>query len=161
MKKLRGITGLIAIALAVTACGPIDENVYPGTPTPSATTTADATQEPEKEEETTEPEPEKELTLGADVEKALLKANAVEKFTQLETSSPGFAITNIEAINEITIRAHIQETLADDEAENTARWISQMSCTDVPDAETIVIRDASGTDRNCYAAKINKLPACN
>lgn len=160
MKKLRGITGLIAITLAVTACGPIDENIYPGTPTPSATATADATQEPEKEE-TPEPEPEKELTLGKDVEKALLAANGTKKFTELEESSPGFAITSIETINETTIRAHIQETLDDDEAENTARWISQMSCMDVPDTSVVVIRDTSGTDRNYYTAKINKLPACN
>lgn len=97
--------------------------------------------------------------LGQRVEEAALSAAAVSSFTEMPTS-PVVAVTEIEDMGASTIRVYVQESLTDPARDDVARWFFNMTCMDVPDVDTIVVRDASGLDSNHYARDLSNMPAC-
>lgn len=97
--------------------------------------------------------------LGQRVEEAALSAAAVSSFTEMPTS-PVVAVTEIEDMGASTIRVYVQESLTDPARDDVARWFFNMTCMDVPDVDTIVVRDVSGLDSNHYARDLSNMPAC-
>lgn len=130
-------------------------------PTPTETRASEAASEQPTEEPSESAEEEAGPTVAEQVEAAVLDGNAVDSFQGLPATSPGFYVTELEDMGADTIRAHVQEQLADADRERTAHWLANMSCTDVPDLDTIVVRDTSGIDSNHYLREIEGLlPAC-
>lgn len=169
-----GFIGIVIFGLILTAVGyePEEPEAQPAPTTTSAPAPAPTT-EPEEAattqapEPTTEPEPEPEPTepaedeLGQRVEQALLDGNVVDDFRQLSPESPGFYITEIETLNTSTIRVHLQDSFTDSERDDAARWVFNMSCINVPELDTVVIRDTSGLDSNHYAHDFPRIGACS
>lgn len=131
---------------------------------PAETDTPDPDEAPEPEP-TSEPVEEPEVPNGDElamsVEQALLDSNVVESFIELNETSPGHAITQVEGLNDSTVRIYVQELLSDEETETTAHWVFNMSCMDEPNLNVVVIRDLGGVDRNFYANDFVRLPACS
>ena len=113
----------------------------------------------EKETEDDDEEADEENVLAEDLEAALLESNVVDSFRELQPTSPGYYISEIEAVTDTTARIYIQTELSDDESEQTARWIFNHGCTQV-DVETVVIQDTTGTDTNYYADRMNPPVLC-
>ncbi|WP_143244732.1 hypothetical protein [Agrococcus casei] len=131
------------------ATEPAEETDAAETETPDEPAVDEVTEEPtETETETPTADP---SDLAADVEAAVLASNGVSAFSELGTSSPGYAITGIEEITSSTIRVQVQQQLTDAERDDTARWVFNMSCDAVPALGTVVITDISGIDHNWYA----------
>ena len=130
-------------------------------PTPTETRASETASEQPTEAPSESTEEEAGPTVAEQVEAAALTGNGVESFQGLPATSPGFYIAELEDMGAGTIRAHIQELLTDADRERTAHWLANMSCTDVPDLDTIVVRDTSGIDSNHYLREIEGLlPAC-
>lgn len=73
---------------------------------------------------------------------------------------PYYAITGFESIGRSTVRVNVQEPMTDDEEEQMARWFFNMTCQEVPELDTLVVRDTSGVDSNFYASRYPDMPYC-
>lgn len=134
------------------------------TPEPERTTEEPETQEPEPEPTTAaaeEDEPQAADSLAQRVEEEVLGQAMVDSFQDLGADSPAWAITEIEDISTGTIRAHVQDAQTDDQAEQTARWLMNMSCHNIEELTTVVVRDTSGVDRNHFVWSVNPPTICN
>ncbi len=140
----------------------------PATPSETAATEAEApasdqvTEAPAESSEATPTASPEEATesLSARVAAAALEANAVDSFQELQATSPGFWISEIEDVSAGTIRVYLQDDFTDTEQEDTARWLANMTCQNVDDLDTIVTQDTTGTDKNNFLRNLDILPAC-
>ena len=157
----------LLVILMISSLAGTDTESTASNPTPTVTKTHEAVSPEPVQTTNPEPTPEPEVTeeevpevdLATDVEEALLSGNAVSDFQQLNPTSPGFWISEIESTNSSTIRVHIAADLTDTERDQTARWVSNMACTTVADLETIIVRDTSGRDSNHYVNRMS--PMCD
>lgn len=100
-------------------------------------------------------------SLAAEVESALLAANAVDSLRALSAESPGFWIAQFEDISADTLRVYVQTELTDSERDRFAHWVINMSCLNVEELSTVVVRDTTGIDSNHYKNRIQGIiPAC-
>lgn len=96
------------------------------------------------------------------VEKTVLDAAAVDKFSELGSDSPAFAVTKVEDISSGTIRVYVQDSLTDDQSADVARWFMNMGCgsDDSLKLDTVVVRDTSGVDRNNFTSMMDPITLC-
>ena len=155
------VWAIAAIILIAGASQGFNTGAPTAAPTPSVTPSpVESSSEPTPSESPTETE-ETGPTVAEQAEAAVLDGNAVDSFQGLPATSPGFYVAELEDMGAGTIRAHVQEQLTDADRERTAHWLANMSCTSVPDLDTIVVRDTSGIDSNHYLREIEGLlPAC-
>lgn len=133
--------------------------------TPPAT--EEATSEPPKPAETEavgEPEdadePEGE-SLAKRVEEAAYRAAMIDNFQEMSSDSPVWAVSKIEDVSSGTIRVYVQEDQTDEQAELTARWFMNMTCSDIEELKTVVVRDTSGVDRNHFMFMMDPPTICS
>ncbi len=146
-----------AIVAAVIVIGGIG-NLVNGDQEPQAqpTSTTDpapipTTTEPAPEETPTEEPAETQEPIGDRVRTALLTELGVNDFPDLLADgreSPLYAIVDIETMYDGTIRVHYQEALTDDQRDEVARHVFNLTAPTVPELDTVVIRDSTGVDSN-------------
>lgn len=150
--------GWVAAVAAFLLIGGINNLVNPqqddpetgSTPAPTAAAfpTTVPTQAP-----VVEPEPEPTPTVTtptvslAETVWAAVQANFPGGIT---SDSPLFAVTDVEDVSTGTIRAFVQENLADDGREEVARHVFNMGAMENTDLTVVVVRDASRRDSNHY-----------
>lgn len=74
------------------------------------------------------------------------------------SSSPLFAVTDVEDVSSGTIRVFVQETLTDAGREEIARQVFSLGAWDLIELDTIVVQDASGVDSNHYRRDFPAIP---
>lgn len=116
--------------------------------TPEETTApaGEPSEEPSEEPAPVEP-------LSERVEAAILSSNGVANLRELEATSPGFYITELEDVTSGTVRMHVQTGLEGEERDQFARWLYNHACSSVPELDTVVVRDTGGVDHNWYASR--------
>jgi len=146
-----------AVPVAVESSEPAVSDSPEPEPSPAEESTPSQTQTPTPtpSPETSEAYPE----LGERVEEAALSAYGVDSFTAM-TGSPVVAVTGFEDVNSETVRINVQESLTDAGKDDVARWFFNMTCEQVPEVQTFVVRDLSGVDSNHYAGELSRMPAC-
>lgn len=172
--QLRRITAAVAAALVLAACGGVDSESDASEPPETATAQEVTAEEPTPEAESEEPtepveeepteteEPaEPESDLGEEVKEAALAAAAIDSFQALSSDSIAFYIADFETVSTGTVRVYAQADFTDDEREDLARWVANMTCDPVPDLDTIVVRDTSGIDSNHRVSQVSLMPACS
>ncbi|WP_309132622.1 hypothetical protein [Brevibacterium sp.] len=106
--------------------------------------------------------PAAEDSFAAKLEKTVLDAAGVDKFSDMTPESPVYAVTKVEDVSTGTARVYVQDTLTDDQADDVARWFMNMGCgaDDSLEINTIVVRDVSGVDRNHFTAMMDPITLC-
>lgn len=124
----------------------------------------DTDPEPEPAESPTEPEDD---DIAERLEAEALVQFMVDDFTELLsqeyydlTLPPFYAMHSFESIGSSTVRVHVQEEMTEAEEEQMARWFFNMTCQEVPELETLVVRDVGGVDSNFYAHRFPPTPYC-
>lgn len=141
---------LIAAIIVIGGIGNLVDGDQEPTPTPTVEQTATPTPTDgptEEPEPTTEPEAQ---PVAEDITNTILTDNGVKTFQGLDATSPGFWIADIEDTITGTIRVTIQDNLDAEGRDKTARWIANMTCTNVKTLDTIIIQDTTGRDSNHY-----------
>ncbi|HEY4558746.1 MAG TPA: hypothetical protein VIG82_11195 [Enteractinococcus sp.] len=146
MKHTRILAILSIATLSLVGCATDEpDQTQPDNATETATTEVTDTETAEQPSD-----------LGPELEATLLESNGVESFRELEPTSPGYYISDIEGISDGTARVYMQTELSEDEADTAARWVFNMGCSNV-DFHTVVIRDTSGIDQNFFADSMEPL----
>ena len=124
----------------------------------------DADPDPEPAESPTEPEDD---DIAERLEAEALVQFMVDDFTELLsqeyydlTLPPFYAMHSFESIGSSTVRVHVQEEMTEAEEEQMARWFFNMTCQEVPELETLVVRDVGGVDSNFSASEFPRMPHC-
>lgn len=120
------------------------------TPTPTPTSTPLPTKPAEPSAAPTEAPPEA-ASLGEQTEAALLNAWGVDSLQSIPSDLRGAtAITEFEDVSSDTVRVYVQENLSKSDRDALARMIHGLVTADVPNLDTLVVRDASGVDSNHF-----------